>query len=167
MSKTPLQLLKEQKDEINIPMIFGSNNSDGMIMLLDAVKKLDAYENDPVRFIPPSVNINPMSPQAETLGEEIKKFYFGDKPVSKDSLPQLCNFMTDFHFLVSQTVSSELHTRYQKTAPIYVYEFGFDGELNMFKTFFQLNLPGACHADELFYLFQYVFSTVIFIVANN
>jgi hypothetical protein len=35
-----------------------------------------------------------------------------------------------------------------------VYDFAFDGKMNMFKKFFQLNVPGACHADELFYLFQ-------------
>lgn len=114
LRKTPIQLIKEQKDEINMPIIFGSNNRDGMIMLLDAVKKLDAYDNDPVRFIPTSVNINPMSPEAEKLGEEIKKFYFGEEPVCKENVNELADLMTDYHFLISQTVSTELHTRYQK-----------------------------------------------------
>lgn len=36
----------------------------------------------------------------------------------------------------------------------YVYEFGFDGQLNMFKKILQLTMfKGACHADELYYLF--------------
>lgn len=97
-----------------MPIIFGSNNGDGMVMILDAVKKLDAYENDLVRLIPPSVNVNPMSPQAEKLGKEIKKFYFGEESICEENLHKLMDLMTDFHFSISQTISTELHTRYQK-----------------------------------------------------
>jgi carboxylesterase type B len=113
ITKSPLQLIKDQKDEIKIDIMFGTNDRDGMIMIMDAVKKLDAYDNDPVRFIPTSVNINPMSPNAEALGQEIKKFYFGDEGVCKETIPKLADLMTDFHFKLSDNLSTELHARYQ------------------------------------------------------
>lgn len=113
VTRSPLQLIKEQRDQIKVDMIFGTNNRDGMIMLTDAVRKLDAYDNDPVRFLPTSVNVNPMSQNAEVLGQEIKNFYFGEEGVCKKTIPQLTDLMTDFHFKVSDNVSSELHSRYQ------------------------------------------------------
>ncbi|XP_015378184.1 PREDICTED: carboxylesterase 4A-like [Diuraphis noxia] len=64
----------------------------------------------------------------------------------------------DFYF------SKEFHRSYKhflqrNVTPVYCYEFKFDGEINVFKKLLYVLRPtfeplkGACHADELSYLF--------------
>uniref|UniRef100_A0A182SFL0 COesterase domain-containing protein n=1 Tax=Anopheles maculatus TaxID=74869 RepID=A0A182SFL0_9DIPT len=61
--------------------------------------------------------------------------------------------MTDYHFGILANTCAELHARYQPNSPMFYYQFSYDGELNMYKKLLQLTIPGACHADELSYLF--------------
>lgn len=46
-------------------------------------------------------------------------------------------------------------TQQPSSAPVYLYQFSFDGSLNMVKTILLLNdYPGASHGDDVFYLFK-------------
>lgn len=103
----------KEPNAYDIPTISGINDKDGMIMLNDAQKKLDLYDNDMARMIPVSVNISPLSECAEQVGDEIKKFYFGDKSVCKETLLELGDLMTDYHFALGQVLSTELGARFQ------------------------------------------------------
>lgn len=39
--------------------------------------------------------------------------------------------------------------------PVYLYKFSFDGSLNLIKTaLFLTDYPGACHGDDVFYMFK-------------
>lgn len=40
------------------------------------------------------------------------------------------------------------------TTPVYLYRFALDGSLNLFKAIGEITTPGACHADDLSYLFK-------------
>lgn len=93
--------------------MFGVNDQDGMVMLSNARKKLELFEEDMSRMIPTSVNIPATGPLATQLGNEIRKFYFGDKKVDKKSLEEFGDLMTDYHFLLSQTIANEMHSKYQ------------------------------------------------------
>uniref|UniRef100_A0A8D8NKS9 Carboxylic ester hydrolase n=3 Tax=Culex pipiens TaxID=7175 RepID=A0A8D8NKS9_CULPI len=155
VTKLPTEVMKTPNSIESIPVMMGVNNGEGIIMLLDAVKKLDLYDNDMARLIPRSVNVNPATKASNDLGEEIKKFYFGDKPVCKETLPQLADLMSDYHFAIFANTCAELHARYQHQSPLYYYNFSFDGELNMYKKLLNLKVPGACHADELSYQFMF------------
>ncbi|XP_058123887.1 juvenile hormone esterase [Anopheles coustani] len=136
-----------------IPIIFGNNDREGTIMMMDAIRKLDLYDNDMARMIPRTVNVAPGSPASEQLGEEIKRFYCGPKGVTNETVNQLADLMTDYHFGILANTCAELHARHQPNSPMFYYNFSFDGELNMYKKLLQLSIPGACHADELSYLF--------------
>lgn len=154
LSKTPLDLLKSS--DIKIPMIFGLNDGDGMTMAnFYRNKKLPWFENDPVRMVPLSLNIDPDSEEAKKVGLEVKKFYFGDRPINGDVLPEFVKLMTDFQFAIPQTMSNELHARHHPSMKQFIYEFCYDGELNMFKQLLKMtDVKGACHFDEIFYLFH-------------
>lgn len=154
MTQSPVELIKQQK--IDIPIIFGTTDKEGIIQTSYVKRNLQIYNDDLVKMVPVSLNIDPDSDAALEVGKEIKKFYFGDKSIDKSQIDNFIDFMTDFHFLTGQTVANELHAKYQKNSRQYLYEFRFDGQLNLYKKLLQMDfLKGACHADELFYLFGY------------
>lgn len=155
MTKTPIEQIKCQEGQIQMPIIFGTTSGDGMTMVSDYRKKLQLFDNDMGRVIPLSVNVNPISADAEKLANQIKEFYFDDKGVTEETVPQFVDLMTDFHFLISQTICNELHAIYQPDCKQYLYEFGFDGELNLYKKLLKMNdIPGACHFDDISHLFK-------------
>ena len=46
-------------------------------------------------------------------------------------------------------------TDYLSSCKQYLYEFGFDGNLNLFKKLLGMDDgPGACHVDDLCHLFE-------------
>jgi acetylcholinesterase len=152
LTKTPLKLIKTQN--IDAKIIIGLNG-DGMTMVNSfRHKQLPNYNSDFVKLVPISLNIDPNSEEAIAVGKRIKEFYFQDKPIDSSTLPQFITFMTDFHFTIPQTITYELHSMYQKHEQ-FLYEFCYDGELNGFKSLLQMDqFSGACHFDELFYLFE-------------
>lgn len=111
MTKSPLDLIKSEK--LDIPLMIGITDKDGMAMVSNARKKLELFDNDMSRMIPMSVNINPAGEKAEKLGEDIKVFYFGDRGVNKETISEFVDLMTDFHFLIPQTITNEITARYQ------------------------------------------------------
>lgn len=153
ITKSPLETLKTSK--IDVPLIVGINDGDGMTMVSSYKKKgLESFNSDFARFLPLSLNIDSNSEEAQEVGKQVKEFYFQDKPVDNTTLPQFNNFMTDMHFSIPHTLTYETHSMYQKSDQ-FVYEFRYDGELNGFKSLLQMDdVPGACHFDELFYLFN-------------
>lgn len=155
ITMSPAELMKKQK--IDIPMILGLNNGDGMTMgNYYRNNKLPSFDNDYVRLLPLSLNVDPFSHEALAVAKSVKEFYFGDKHINEETISQFVEFMTDFHFTIPQTMSNELHARHcQPGFKQYVYEFCYDGELNAFKKLLKMsNVHGACHFDELFYLFD-------------
>lgn len=46
------------------------------------------------------------------------------------------------------------------TTPIYLYRFSVDAALNIYKRFGNIERPGACHADEIGYIFKTAFTPV-------
>lgn len=155
MTKWPMELIRSQKDQIKFPIIFGTTNIDGCVMTATYKFMTEVFDKDPVRLVPLSVKIDPNSDAAMSLGEDIKRFYFGSKGINKDTVPGLVDHMTDFHFFTPQTIANELHACNQSNSKQYLYEFQFDGELNHYKKLLMMHdIPGAGHADDVCYLFQ-------------
>lgn len=50
--------------------------------------------------------------------------------------------------------TARLHSS-TRNATTYVYRFGFDGALGLYKRLLGINRPGVCHGDELGYLFHF------------
>jgi acetylcholinesterase len=99
--------------------------------------------------------VSPESDAAKKLGEEIKKFYFGNEGVNKKTITQLIQLLTDYHFELGLYLTAELHARYQHKSPLYYYQFCYEGALNLYKKIFNLTkFKGACHADEMYYMFS-------------
>ncbi|XP_058123394.1 esterase B1-like [Anopheles ziemanni] len=153
ITQHPSEILSEP-DGIGIPIILGYNERDGMMVLIDAIKTLATYNAEPERFIPRTVAIDYFSPEARTLGEEIREFYFGSKSVNRDTLNQLTDVFTD-KYLLAYRMTVELWARYQRKTKFFGYRFAFDGLLNKGKAIMSLKtMKGAAHIDEVYYLFS-------------
>lgn len=156
ITMSPADFLKNNKCKIDIPIIFGLNNGDGMTMVsYFRNNRLHLFDNDYIRLIPMAVNIDEDSDEAAKLAVKIKQFYFGDNRIDKKMLEQFVMWWTDNIFTIPQTITNELCSRYQPGSKLYIYEFCYDGELNAFKRLLKMtDLKGSCHFDELFYLFD-------------
>lgn len=152
ITKSPIDLVISQAGRINIPIICGTNNGDG----LPTAAKLVA------RKLLNLVNIPPLIPRTflantkdanELLGL-IKNVYFNNSDLTRENITELVILLSDLHYLIDQTKSNELHARFHPGSKQFLYEFQFDGDLNIQKKQTKLQHIGlACHADDVFYLF--------------
>lgn len=146
----------ERPEEIDIPMMMGVTEHDGMVMTTPQMKRVTLWNKEPGRFIPRTVNIDGDTDEGDckTLGDQIKHFYFNGQPVADRTFNNFMDFMSDYHFNIPLQSAIEFHSRYQhKTSNLYYYQFSYDGELNMMKKLLGFDIKGANHGDELTYLF--------------
>lgn len=157
ITETPLELMRKMKVNYK-PVMIGYTSNEGLIMLLDAVKKLRDYDKDFSRLVPENLNVKPGTPEMEEAVKLIRNYFFGDKAVDKDSLRQLGDLMSDYYFTMAIHWTVEMMARMEQMSPIFMYQFSYDGELNLPKRLFGLGKhEGACHGDDMFYLFKMKF----------
>ena len=152
ITKSTIEEIIEQKGRINIPILMGTNDGDGMPKVAENIKKLKELNNEMMIMIPKHFQLLPH--ESEHLARVIKQFYFGNREVSEETLPELKTLFTDIIYLTYQTIGIEHFARYQPDCKQFLYEFQFDGKLNIQKKLVKLDqMKGACHADDVFYLF--------------
>ncbi|XP_026805381.1 esterase FE4-like isoform X2 [Rhopalosiphum maidis] len=136
-----------------VPVITGINNMEGLIAFGEYRMR---------KIINDTEEINELlkSHYTKEIINEVKNFYFNECNLECGTtrLENICHLYSDLYF------SKDFHRSYnhsiiQNISPVFCYEFKFDGEINACKNIlfslrptFQL-LKGACHADELSYLF--------------
>lgn len=151
LTKSSVETVIEQRGKINVPVLMGSNDGDGMPRVAINIRKLKSLNDDLSRTVPKYVRLNPKDSSA--VAREIKRFYFADRDVSEETLP-LVTLFTDTIYFSYQIICSEYLAKYQPGCKQYLYEFQFDGNLNLQKKLLRLQkLQGASHADDVFYLF--------------
>lgn len=62
--------------------------------------------------------------------------------------------LTDELFVRGIVNVAKIRTKFVKNST-YVYRFGYDGALGLYKRLLNVNRPGVCHGDELGYLFYF------------
>ncbi|XP_053683154.1 para-nitrobenzyl esterase-like [Sabethes cyaneus] len=141
-----------------VPLMLGITSNEGMCFAPYLLQLPDLFSNDPERYVPPQLPLS--NDQRYIVGEEIKRFYFGEKKVSPETISSLLEYVSDCMFVIPALVASELHSRYQHRAPQYFYRFAFKSELNFITSLVNaatdkaLNIDGATHGDDLSYLFD-------------
>lgn len=155
ITSIPAEIIKSQGHEINIPLMFGTNDIDGISMTVGFLRKLKEFNNDYVRLLPMSLKVDPNSEHAREVSKKIKNFYFCDETIGENSIKAFIDHSTDYYFLLPQTIANELHAKFNRNCKQYLYEFRFDGKFNHYKTLMGMgHIPGAAHADELGYIFR-------------
>ncbi|KAJ6641267.1 Juvenile hormone esterase [Pseudolycoriella hygida] len=155
ITQTSLDAIINQAGEFSIPIIIGGNNGDGMPLVARILsqKKLPLYDRLLAYFIPRSIQ-NLTYDEIEEIQREIRDFYFSGKALTNENVEHLMNLLTDAEYLFPLTVSSELHARYHPKMKQFLYEFQFDGQLNIQKKQMKMEkIKLASHADDVFYFF--------------
>ncbi|XP_063239420.1 esterase E4-like isoform X2 [Bacillus rossius redtenbacheri] len=108
------------------------------------------FNSDFEQFIPAYLNLTKGSPESKRLAAKIKKFYFGDKDVSYETLQELTDLRSD-NFVVHPAHRSANFYLGHIRAPLYIYLFTYDGTLRIQQG--NYSLYGPAHADDAAYLF--------------
>lgn len=153
ITQSSVESIISQAGQITIPIICGTNNGDGMPTAARIIaRKMFGLANIS-SLIPQSIRCR-FDDQPDELLDFINKFYFTGRDSSEQNITELVTLLTDLHYLIDQTKSCELMARHHPRSKQFLYEFQFDGELNMVKKQMKLqHIPLASHADDVFYLF--------------
>lgn len=151
ISDNPVNVLLS-KNVNKVPVIIGYNSAEGLIMLADQLTKAGRLNANSSYLVPRELVQKVSSNKMKELGKWIMNFYTGDKGMGNDTAQGVVNMRTDMHFAYSIHRFAHLYNSLE--IPVYMYRFDYATELNVVKNLIGLsNMPGACHADDLFYLF--------------
>ncbi|XP_018324114.1 uncharacterized protein LOC108736254 [Agrilus planipennis] len=158
LSEDPLDLILSGRYN-KVPIIIGYSNREGLVYAIynklsdGTIQQLPSFE----QIIPQWLGYPNGSSESKTIAEQIKRFYYGEEEPCMANVDNLYLLLGDSYFLsgIAFTVRAHVHT---SSMPIYLYRFSIDGRLNLYKRSLNLEFYGACHADELGYLFKGILS---------
>ncbi|XP_072942614.1 juvenile hormone esterase-like [Epargyreus clarus] len=87
------------------------------------------------------------------IGKMIRSYYFGRKPITPKSIRGFLNYYSDTIAYGTNYAYSKLLTRLSDQ-PVYNYYFSYTGDRSYLNILSGLQMKGAAHGDELFYLFK-------------
>lgn len=162
---TPERLLRSGEFE-QIPTLVGFNTDEGLHLLKNVknfTKYLDSM-NDVFEYLqPPDLlrcNKSPITKKA--ILDRIKQFYFGDQRISTNTLQGFIDMMGDIFFSNGVFKSLYLRSQHLTNAPLYLYEFAYDGPAGLSKNYIHSNLSGVAHADDVGYVFKFSILNAVF-----
>ncbi|XP_046751123.1 juvenile hormone esterase-like [Diprion similis] len=149
LPRPAIELAAEAHD---VPLLIGYNSHEGVVHLLgptaDDFSKLDqhfeASLSRGLTMVPPSKVLD--------AAKQVRKFYLGDRPVTKETSDEFVQAMGDLQFVVG--VHDVVSFRTAAKSPTYLYRFSHEAEVTFGSHLTKVKVKGAAHADELVYLFH-------------
>lgn len=148
---TPLNIINSGQF-LKIPYITGINNEEGILV----TRTIQPF----LWLLRPVVNIFELAlpfytgkkiPKAYDMAVKVNNEYFNN---SRPLLLQYIDVITDLFFTNGVYCTAQKHAALS-SSPVFSYEFAFDGTANVFKILAGgASLSGACHGDEIPYLFR-------------
>ncbi|XP_022910130.2 esterase B1-like [Onthophagus taurus] len=135
-----------------VPMLMGYVSSEGQFfepILKGKEFLVPSFE----KMVPHPLNLTKGSDRSLFTADKIKKFYFGDKECTQEEKPSYYEMVSDIFFAYHLQTALRLHSK-SLGHPLYFYKFSIDLGLNIYKKLNQAVLPGACHCDDVCYLFK-------------
>lgn len=151
----PKHSLSQPGGRIKVPLLLGHNNNEGAfflssIMCADLKKimgKLNANFKDALH-----PEMEEMVKLDDVSYDEIKRFYFGDKPLTMDNRHIYASYLSDMMFIRGILDVAKLQA--EEKTPTYFYKFSFEPRLSLTKQRLGIgDIKGAVHAEELMFLF--------------
>ncbi|KAF5307861.1 hypothetical protein FQR65_LT06593 [Abscondita terminalis] len=142
-----------------VPMIIGFTSEDGAFKtayLFKQSKLINELNRNFNRIAPFLLVYHESTSHQDEISEKVQQLYFGDRKIDQDSKTAFTDMITDswFHLPADHTVN--LHTQYTNEN-VYYYLFSYRGSnsyINLFKSADDNFNYGACHGDDLLYLFN-------------
>ncbi|XP_012282463.1 esterase B1 [Orussus abietinus] len=135
---------------IKVPLIIGYNDREGIIfsrhLQAGSLRRLNA---DFEGTLNPAI-LESLKDQGST-SKDLRRLYFGDRPVTSRDVDEFVDMFSDLNFL--DGIYRVVNIQRKGLAPTYLYRFSFDNGASYMKLLINSDIPGACHADELPYLF--------------
>ncbi|CAG2054512.1 unnamed protein product [Timema podura] len=130
----PWKLLKSGQFK-KIPYITGVNQNEGFIGLMgiSTPAQLNKTLNDFERVLPFNLGLKKGSKMSLQVAEKVKQFYFGDRPITLQSIYDFVDLQTDImyaggcHRVTNQSLAHSANS-------IYNYQFTYSGRLNQHKS---------------------------------
>ncbi|KAM3956354.1 esterase FE4-like [Aphomia sociella] len=142
-------LLKKQK---NVSVIYGSTSKEGYFMVMEETP--DTLKDKDNNYLLTSDLEFDNDERTAEIAKTVKEFYFGKENVSPATILNLVDIYTHLYFEIPAIFESELVSASNKTS-VYNYYFNYIGKRNFLKENSPFkNDKGACHADEILYLFD-------------
>ncbi|XP_076629794.1 esterase FE4 [Colletes latitarsis] len=152
LSTDPWTLLKSGKIA-DVPVMAGTVADESKFFAQQMLDSIEMLNTEPELFLPDDLNYTDSNIRRAS-GECLRRFYYGDKHVSKENINEYSKMLSDVFYNAGQLLSLDiLATR--NTAPIYEYLFTYEAPLGYMRNIFGMNdgTAGVAHGDELNYLF--------------
>lgn len=150
ISELPYNIINKKPK--NLPVIYGSTSKEGLFLI--GVNADDYLKDAETKYIFASDLKFPSDNEAQKVDKRARRYYFGEEKMSMQNLMNISDMMTDLYFEKPVILESEIMMN-KNDAPVYNFYFDYDGGRNFLKylTGYQ-NETGACHGDELMYIFK-------------
>ncbi|XP_045467758.1 juvenile hormone esterase-like [Harmonia axyridis] len=133
-----------------VPVLTGVNSAEGSMFVdvFDTLRIiLEVYDLEPSRLAPIDLNTN--TTLLHEIGKMIQSSYFQNKSISSSNV-NFVKFITDHEFIRPAIEFVRLISKY---VPTYFYRFDYVGQITPDGS--EREVKGACHGDELIYLFYH------------
>ncbi|XP_067007367.2 esterase FE4 [Anabrus simplex] len=159
ITEDPVTLLDKGKF-YNVPYLTGVTSDEGIYLVAAGIfqknRTLQEVDEDFLKTFKPELRMCREANCGDEMIPKIRSFYFGDKPLSNDTLGALIDVSTDMLF-AEGVMHGVKKMSSISSAPVYLYQFSYDGGLNIMKKYLAgiINFPGAAHGDDLGYIFDF------------
>ncbi|XP_020709905.2 esterase E4-like isoform X2 [Athalia rosae] len=139
-----------------VPLIIGYNSYEGNLLTRGMQNKVSTILDENSKLGLPDGLVTHDHPKRDAVSDEIRKFYFGDEPISEESAYDWIRACGDISYVFG--AHKVVESQQKRIAPCYFYKFTFDVSRTFSKFYFNLSLEstieGPGHADELPYIFN-------------
>lgn len=140
---------KKPKD---IAVIHGINSREGLFLVDKETDEALRERNG--KYLFGSDLEFPTEEEARAIAKKVQKFYFDDDEISLKKEMNVTDFYSQLYFEIPTIFETEYLVNRIKSK-VYNYVFAHAGYRNFLKLLGRFwNEPGACHGDELFYIFN-------------
>ncbi|XP_032679111.1 esterase E4-like isoform X2 [Odontomachus brunneus] len=136
---------------IKVPLLLGYTNSEGIFFTRSLSDRAIQIVNSNFENTVPIRVMADLRKKSMTA-DDVRYLYFGDKPLSKETLSHYADYITDllFHRPIQELANIQMQMGHR---PTYMYKFSYDNRASFLKKAMNITLPGVAHTEELFYLF--------------
>ncbi|XP_052891057.1 esterase E4-like [Anopheles moucheti] len=153
LDRLPIEII-DSGSYRTVPLMTGFVDMDALLFSAEEMIRnpgiFGMFNSNPHLLVPHFWNIPEGSAASTAVSQAFAQYYWQSQPLSAALLTEFTNYLTDHQFAYPQF---EMAKRHAARSSVYVYQFKYDGDLNLMKRFAGITMPGAVHGDEVCYMF--------------
>ncbi|XP_063218438.1 uncharacterized protein LOC134528616 [Bacillus rossius redtenbacheri] len=140
-----------------VPFITGVTSAEGKVYFIDTLllTRLSDVDRNFTSVLPMELSDNLDVETCNEIAKCVKKFYFGEKPLNKDTVAQFIDMQSDLEFVFPAHEAARRHAQWCQPAATFAYLFDHSSAPGFaFMSTAVDQVPGVVHSGELPYLFH-------------